>query len=99
MIRRWRRSRGALGCHEVGRRLQVYLDGEIDEERARLVAAHLEECLRCGMEAETYSAIKRCLQRLSGPEAPEALERLRVFGERLAEVGAPETGLGDTDSR
>lgn len=79
--------------------MQAYLHGEIDEERALLVAAHLEECLRCGLEAETYVFIKRSLRRLSAPEATEALERLRAFGERLAEVGAPETGLGDADPR
>lgn len=92
MIRWWRRPRDVLDCREVGRQLQAYLDGESDEARARLVALHLEECRRCGLEAETYAEIKRSLGQMSAPAAGEALERLRAFGERLAEVGAPDPG-------
>ena len=33
-------------CHEVGRILQTYLDGELNEARVAMVTAHLEHCRR-----------------------------------------------------
>ncbi|WP_234353225.1 anti-sigma factor family protein [Streptomyces ardesiacus] len=67
---------------QVARVLQAYLDGEADEVTARRVAAHLEDCRRCGLEAETYQKIKSALSRRAVPE-PEAVERLRGFAEGL----------------
>ncbi|MFF4544013.1 anti-sigma factor family protein [Streptomyces sp. NPDC001435] len=67
---------------QVARVLQAYLDGETDEVTARRVAAHLEDCRRCGLEAETYQKIKSALSRRAVPE-PEAVERLRGFAEGL----------------
>jgi anti-sigma factor RsiW len=86
-LRWWRR--GELGCKEVGRLLQSYLDGEIDELRARQVARHLEDCRRCGMSAETYVEIKQALRRSAGPVPDEAVARLRAFGEQLGEGWEP----------
>lgn len=79
-----RRSPGSISCHQVGEVLQSYLDGQIDDERASRIELHLEECRRCGMEAEVYERIKATLatQRRDIPE--ESLDRLREFGERLA---------------
>lgn len=85
----WRRMRGSrdeASCHEVARVLQSYLDGNVDELTARRVARHLEICRRCGLEAETYTRIKESLARRGGVD-PEAVERLRAFGARLAESG------------
>ena len=80
-------ARRPLTCPEVARLLQSYLDGEIDELKARRISRHLEDCRRCGMKAETYSAIKRSL-RENRPSVPAgAVERLRAFGERLAAEG------------
>lgn len=86
-LRWWRREE--LRCKEVGRLLQSYLDGEIDELRARQVARHLEECRRCGMDAETYAEIKQALRRSASPLPEDALGRLRAFGEQLAEGWVP----------
>lgn len=85
----WRRMRGGkdeASCHEVARVLQSYVDGHVDELTARRVARHLEICRRCGLEAETYTRIKESLARRGGVD-PEAVERLRAFGARLAELG------------
>lgn len=78
-----RRSSEPLDCHAVGELLQQYLDHEIDEDRAWLIAAHLEDCRRCGLEAETYEQIKQTLaaQRTDVPE--ESVARLREFGRGL----------------
>ncbi|MEV6055825.1 anti-sigma factor [Streptomyces sp. NPDC052107] len=71
-----------MNCMQVARVLQAYLDGETDEVTARRVAAHLEDCRRCGLQAETYQAIKSALSRRAEPET-EAIERLRGFAEGL----------------
>lgn len=80
-------ARRPLSCPEVGRLLQRHLDGEIDELRARRIERHLEDCRRCGMTAETYSAIKRSLAEHRPAVPPETIDRLRAFGERLATEG------------
>ena len=86
-LRWWRREK--LSCREVGKVLQSYLDGELDELRARRVARHLEMCRRCGMAAETYAEIKRALRGSAGSPPQDAIDRLRAFGEHLAEGGVP----------
>jgi anti-sigma factor RsiW len=86
-VRWWRREE--LRCREVGQVLQSYLDGELDELLARRVARHLEMCRRCGMSAETYIEIKQALRRSAGSPPQEAIDRLRAFGEQLAEGWVP----------
>lgn len=78
------RSRTQLSCHQVGRMIQSYLDGELDDDATHRVAAHLEDCRRCGMEADTYNALKSALRRGAPQLVGESVERLRAFGERLA---------------
>jgi anti-sigma factor (TIGR02949 family) len=74
----------AMSCHQVGEVLQQYLDGEIDADRARRIEAHLDECRRCGMEADTYDRIKATFA-AQRPRVPtESVDRLREFGARLA---------------
>jgi len=77
-------TRNQMSCHEVGEVLQSYLDNELDDDAARKVSAHLDDCLRCGLEAETYEALKASLQRGPAGLADEPVTRLREFGERLA---------------
>lgn len=81
----WRRRR--LMCPEVLRTLQRYLDGEVDAEWAERVRDHLEDCRRCGLEADTYEALKDNLHG-RGPEFPEELvSRLRDFAQGLVADG------------
>jgi anti-sigma factor RsiW len=75
-------------CHEVGRFLQIYLDGELDQSRIATVAGHLEHCRRCGMEADAYERIKASLARIAQqglvhPEDELSIERLRRFADTL----------------
>ncbi len=80
---------GGMDCHQVGELLQHYLDGDIDADRARRIEAHLDECRRCGMEADTYERIKATLA-AHRPDVPaESIDRLRAFGERLARGEEP----------
>ena len=48
-------------CRRVAKVLQSYLDGEVEPPTARAVAAHLEECRRCGLEASVYSTIRTAI--------------------------------------
>ncbi|MGK5448618.1 anti-sigma factor family protein [Streptomyces radiopugnans] len=84
-----------MNCLQVARVLQAYLDGETDEITARRVAAHLEDCRRCGLEASVYREIKSALARHEQPDAG-AVHRLRVFGEALLRHGT-EGRAGDGD--
>lgn len=78
---------GMAECVRVARVLQSYLDGETDEVTARRVAAHLEDCRRCGLEATTYRQVKEALARREAPDT-EVVARLRDFGESLLRDGA-----------
>ncbi len=84
------RGRPEATCAEVARVLQSYLDGHVDEMTARRVGRHLEACRRCGLEAETYQAIKQSLARRRIDVEPAAVERLRSFAERLGKEGPPD---------
>lgn len=79
----WRRRGTPLNCGEVARVLQAYIDGEL-EAGADLVADHLEDCRRCGLEEALYTDIKVSLATRGGEVDPDALERLRSFGRELA---------------
>ena len=76
-------TRRQLSCAQVGKVLQSYLDAELDDETARKVAEHLEDCRRCGLEADTYEELKAALLRGAAVEE-EPVDRLRAFGRRLA---------------
>ncbi|HSH22766.1 MAG TPA: zf-HC2 domain-containing protein [Acidimicrobiales bacterium] len=89
---RRRKGGGLPDCREVGRVLQSYLDGELDESTARRIGAHLELCQRCGLEAATYLEIRRCLERRARTLPDDSLERLRTFATRLTRSGLDRRG-------
>lgn len=75
-------------CHHVARVLQSYLDGEADPPTSEAVAAHLEVCRRCGLEATTYQEIKAAIT-VTAPGAArpvddDAVERLKRFADTLS---------------
>lgn len=59
------RAPGPLSCRQVGRLLRAYLDGELPDARALLVADHLDACLRCDLEAGSYRRLKARLAGLA----------------------------------
>lgn len=73
-----------MSCPEVGKLLQRYLDGHLDDTIAAGISTHLEDCRRCGLEADTYQRIKRTLGDLQRPLPPDVLARLREFGKQIA---------------
>ncbi len=95
-----------IRCHRAARHLQVYLDGEADDGAATMVAAHLEECRRCGLEASTYTAIKAAVALRQGPDAAgpvdaEVLARLNRFARGLSAGDGPDDDAAEdrTDPR
>jgi hypothetical protein len=93
-VRKMWGSPEVASCLEVGRQLQSYLDGRVDDLTATRLSRHLELCRRCGMKADTYRAIKQSLARRAEPVDPEAVARLRAFGEELLGQD-PSPGEGD----
>jgi predicted anti-sigma-YlaC factor YlaD len=81
----------------VGKLLQHYLNGHIDEDATAKVAEHLEDCRRWGLEAAIYRDIEAALVRRA-PLLPETtLARLRRFGDQLAADGPPDAPAADGD--
>ena len=87
MIRRRQQATGPLSCRQVGRLLQAYLDHELPDTRAVLVADHLDACLRCGLEASSYRWLKTRLAGLPGVDDRQ-LDRLQAFADALADDAA-----------
>jgi anti-sigma factor RsiW len=84
MIRASMRGRSRLPCRAVGKLLQAYLDAEMPDTSALLVADHLDDCRRCGLEAEAYRWLISSLTSLAETDDPERLARLRSFADELA---------------
>lgn len=85
MIARRTHREAAMRCMGVARVLQAYLDGEVDEDVARRVGAHLEVCRRCGMKADTYRSIKASLARGGTGWDELTRRRLQEFARRLGQ--------------
>ena len=90
------RARDRIECMRVRPLLQSFLDGELDDARRRRVAAHLEACRRCGLEASTYESLQRRLSRFGQPADPDAVARLTEFVDHLADEPDDE-GSGSVD--
>ncbi|MGC8499308.1 MAG: zf-HC2 domain-containing protein [Acidimicrobiales bacterium] len=91
---RLRRARVSPACREAARWAEAYLDGELPAEHWADLEDHLRRCVACGTHLELAARIRAALAHPSadGPEAPEALERLRAFARRLADGSG--TGSG-----
>lgn len=73
-----------MNCREVARRIQTYLDGELDEARRSALQAHLDACVDCGLEADVFDSIKKDLAAASPPRDDAAIARLRSFTDGIA---------------
>jgi len=83
-------NRSNPSCKDVAEVLQSYLDGEIDARDLDAVEQHLQKCRDCGLEAETYAAVKNGLARQRMAIAPDVMDRLRDFADNL--VSGTEAG-------
>jgi anti-sigma factor RsiW len=76
------RGNGPMDCETVGKLLQRYLDGELDAPRGQRLAAHLEVCRHCGLDADAYTQVKTALAN-SSAMPPAIVARLQEFGRSL----------------
>ena len=72
-------------CAEVGRVLDAYLDGELGADDADLVAAHLDDCVRCGIAEQRIGEAIAAIRRQRPDLDDAALARLEAFTRRLAD--------------
>lgn len=91
---RWRRGQPTPlptdpECHQVAEVLQAYLDGELGPEDAEAVAAHLEFCRFCGIEASKVSAVVAAIRRQRPDLDLELRERMTGFIDGLLSEGPP----------
>ena len=78
------RRQGGATCLEVGRKIQSYLDAEVDDRTASKIAGHLAACRRCGLDADAYRDIKQALgSRAALSSSAVAIERIRQFAMSL----------------
>lgn len=89
MMRLLNKFRRGPSCSEILEVLQSYLDGETDEETARNVAGHLEDCTECDRESQVYKEIKTSLANRRKPVDPQVMSALRQFGDELIGKSAP----------
>lgn len=96
----WRRLRrrkralppsGPIHCASAAARLQEFLDAELTDDVADRVSEHLDACVDCGLEADTYRAVKTSLARGQRP-SEATLERLRAFAAELTDPSRPPAG-------
>ena len=70
-------------CRRVASVLTAYLDDELPSPETDVVAAHLAECARCGIDEEVARRVKAQLAGLHRPVDADALDRLRGFADGL----------------
>lgn len=73
---------GGLSCAQVADLVQSFLDDELTETTGAKLAEHLDQCERCGIEADVYRRIKAAL---SGVAPSAAVDRLQAFALTVAD--------------
>ncbi len=74
-----------LDCLRVRRTLQSFLDGQVAPEEAERVAAHLQDCSRCDIEAEVLTRVIEAIQRLRPDLEVAVYDRLVATVDDLTE--------------
>ncbi|MGI8757178.1 MAG: zf-HC2 domain-containing protein [Acidimicrobiales bacterium] len=80
LMMRLRRKAG-ISCARVQDLVQAYLDGELEGRDRDRLAAHLDRCRPCGVEAATY---ERITASLAAPVPLEVVERLSRFAASIS---------------
>jgi len=83
MVNMFMGTPAVASCRHAHKNVQGYLDGTLDDRNSKRVALHLETCRRCGLEADSYLAIKRSLASRVDVDV-DAVQRIRAFGERFS---------------
>lgn len=79
-----------LSCHEAVERLWAFIDGELPEQDAVAVRAHLDACRACYPHFDYQKAFCQFLRSCRKENAPPELRR-KIFLQLLAEEGRGES--------
>ena len=74
-----------MNCMDVGRRLQSYLDDELDSDRMDRIREHLDACVDCGLDLDVYARIKAELAAARSDPDPSVIDSLRHFARNISE--------------
>ena len=75
--------RRPVDCRRVAALMQAYLDGELPESETATVAAHLDDCVRCGIDADVYRRVKAAVHGLRTPADRDVVQRLHSYAQEL----------------
>ena len=81
-----------MNCKNVEPLLSLYVGRDLDEERSRLVAAHLQSCTECTLAADEYAGASQLLRRYEAPVLSDEIYagiRKQVLNEIERESQAP----------
>lgn len=84
-----------MNCQQVEKLLPLYVGRDLEENRARLVDAHLQSCATCSAAAAEYRETRQLLQEFAPPEFTEdsfAEMRRNVWRQIETESDAPSLG-------
>jgi len=69
-----------IDCEEALRKIEIYVDGELEPAEAQVLRAHLGDCPPCGDRAEFQRRLKSLLAAKCASETPLSLRvRLRAL--------------------
>jgi mycothiol system anti-sigma-R factor len=69
-----------IDCEEALRKIDIYVDGELEPAEAEMLRAHLGDCPPCGDRAEFQRRLKALLAAKCASETPMSLRvRLRAI--------------------
>jgi anti-sigma factor (TIGR02949 family) len=85
-----------IPCDQVIAKLWEYLDGELSEDQAEKVRAHLDICGRCFPQYNFQRAYKEFIRRSGEQPLPPGLRR-RVFEAILAEESGQPVANGASE--
>ena len=61
-----------MNCKKVEELLPLYVGRDLEEERARLVTAHVRSCTQCARSAQEYGEANQLLQLFEPPQFSDA---------------------------
>lgn len=68
-----------IDCERALRKIEIYVDGELEPAEAEMLTAHLDDCPPCGDRAEFQRRLKALLAAKCASETPVSLRvRLRA---------------------
>lgn len=79
-----------MNCEKVRIKLSAYMDGEVDAEHYREIAAHLEQCPDCRREREELGGVDMLIRRLSRYDLPSGFAN--SVASRARDMASPGPG-------